>query len=163
MRALFWSVMCAVLVSLVRPALAASLKEGDPFPKLEDFGLEGSLPDLAGKVVLVDFFASWCEPCRDSFPVMEELQKKYAAKGLIVVAINVDQNIADMKDFLKQHPASFLVLRDAGKRLVARVKIPTMPSSFLLDRSGKVHSVHRGFRGDETRQKYVTEIESLLK
>ncbi len=144
-------------------ALAAPLKEGDPFPNLTQFGLEGVVPDIHGKVVIVDFFASWCHPCQESFPVMEELYKQYAGKGLVIIAVNVDKNKADMDDFLKTHPASFVILRDASNKLVSQVKIPTMPSSFLLDRDGKIHAFHRGFKGDETRKQYIGEIEALLK
>ena len=144
-------------------ALAAPLKEGDPFPNLTQFGLEGVVPDIHGKVVIVDFFASWCHPCQESFPVMEELYKQYAGKGLVIIAVNVDKNKVDMDDFLKTHPASFVILRDASNKLVSQVKIPTMPSSFLLDRDGKIHAFHRGFKGDETRKQYIGEIEALLK
>ena len=142
---------------------AGPLKEGDAFPDLTQFGLEGTVPDLHGKVVLVDFFASWCHPCQESFPVMEELYKQYGAKGLVIIAINLDKNKADMDDFLKTHPASFVIVRDASNKLVSQVKIPTMPSSFLLDRNGKIHAFHRGFKGEESRKKYVEEIEALLK
>lgn len=144
-------------------ALAAPLKEGDAFPNLTLFGLEGTVPDIQGKVVLVDFFASWCDPCKASFPVMQELHQKYADKGLVIIAINVDKSQANMDDFLKSHPASFVILRDAGNKLVSQVKIPTMPSSFLLDRNDKIHAFHRGFKGEETRKKYIEEIEALLK
>jgi len=144
-------------------ATAAPLKEGDPFPDLKQFGLEGHIPDIQGKVVLVDFFASWCHPCQESFPVMEALYKKYSDQGLVIVAINVDKNQADMDDFLKSHPADFVILRDAGNKLVSQVKIPTMPSSFLLDRTGKISAFHRGFKGEETRKEYTQEIEALLK
>lgn len=144
-------------------AAAAPLKEGDAFPDLNQFGLEGTVPDIHGKVVLVDFFASWCHPCQESFPVMEELSKQYAGKDLVIIAINLDKNRADMDDFLKSHPASFVILRDANNKLVSRVKIPTMPSSFLLGRDGKIHAFHRGFKGGETKKKYVEEIDALLK
>lgn len=142
---------------------AGPLKEGDKFPDLAAYGLEGKLPDLKGKVVLIDFFASWCGPCKDSFPAMEELHKKYAAQGLVVVAINLDKKQADMDEFLKKYPSSFVILRDPANKLVGEVKIPTMPSSFLLDKDGKVRSAHRGFKGEETKKKYSEEIESLLK
>jgi cytochrome c biogenesis protein CcmG, thiol:disulfide interchange protein DsbE len=153
------------LALLLGAALGASaaLKEGDPFPDLTQCGLEGSLPDLRGKVVLVDFFASWCEPCKESFPAMDALQRKYAARGLVIVAVNVDKKREDMEDFVKKHPASFTIVRDAANKLVGQVKIPTMPSSFLLDRQGKVISFHRGFKGVETINEYTREIESLLK
>jgi cytochrome c biogenesis protein CcmG, thiol:disulfide interchange protein DsbE len=144
-------------------AFAGLPREGDPFPDLARYGLEGTVPDLHGKVVIIDFFASWCGPCKESFPVMEELYQKYGPKGLVIVAVNVDKNKADMEDFLKKHPVTFVTVRDASNKLVSDVKIPTMPSSFLLDRDGKVAAFHRGFKGDETRKQYMTQIESLLK
>ena len=142
---------------------AAPPKEGDIFPDLTKFGLEGTLPDTAGKVVLVDFFASWCEPCKESFPAMEELKQKYGDKGFVIIAINVDKKKSDMEDFVKKHPVTFTIVRDASNKLVNEVKIPTMPSSFLLDKKGRVHSFHRGFKGAETKKKYAEEIEALLK
>lgn len=153
----------ASLILAVSMAMAAPLKEGDAFPDLTAVGLEGSLPDTKGKVVLVDFFASWCGPCKESFPAMQDLHKKYAGKGLVILAINLDKKKADMDEFLKAHPADFAIVRDAANKLVAQIKIPTMPTSFLLNREGKVVSVHRGFKGEETRKKYTEEIEALLK
>jgi len=146
------------------PAWAGGLKTGDLFPDLGGFKLEGKLPDsLKGKVVLVDFWASWCEPCKQSFPVMEDLHKRYAEKGLIIIAVNVDENRADMEAFLKKNNVSFSILRDGGQKLVDKTGIATMPSSFLIDREGKVRFAHTGFRGAETKKKYEEEIESLLK
>jgi cytochrome c biogenesis protein CcmG/thiol:disulfide interchange protein DsbE len=143
---------------------AAGFKAGDDLPDLATLKLEGTLPnDLKGKVVLLDFWASWCEPCKASFPAMAELQKKYGAQGLVVVAVNVDEKRADMESFLKQNAASFAVVRDAAQQLVAQAGIATMPSSFLIDQAGKVRFVHAGFRGEESRKKYQQEIESLLK
>jgi thiol-disulfide isomerase/thioredoxin len=153
----------AALALASASAQAAPPKEGDPFPDLTRCGLEGTLPQLHGRVVLVDFFASWCEPCKESFPAMEELYQKYQSKGLVIVAVNLDKNRADMEDFLKKHPATFTIVRDASNKLVSQVKIPTMPSSFLLDRNGKVRAFHRGFKGAQTAKEYNEEIESLLK
>jgi cytochrome c biogenesis protein CcmG, thiol:disulfide interchange protein DsbE len=112
---------------------------------------------------MVDFWASWCEPCKQSFPVMEELHKRYGERGLVIVAINVDENRADMEAFIKKNTASFAVLRDPNQKLVEKAGIATMPSSFLIDREGKVRFAHTGFRGAETKKKYEEEIESLLK
>ena len=122
------------------------------------------LPDaLKGKVVMIDFWASWCEPCKQSFPAMEDLHHRFSDKGLVIVAINVDENRTDMEDFLKKNAATFAVVRDAGQKLVAHAGIATMPSSFLIDRDGKVRFVHTGYRGTETKKKYEEEIQSLLK
>lgn len=150
-----------LLTSLV--AFAATPKPGDTFPDLSKFGLEGTLPDMKGKVVLVDFFASWCGPCKESFPAMQELHKKFAGKDFVIIAINVDKKKSDMDDFLKKHPADFAIVRDAASKLVNEVKIPTMPTSFVVGRDGKVHSMHRGFKGEESRKKYIEEVEALLK
>jgi cytochrome c biogenesis protein CcmG, thiol:disulfide interchange protein DsbE len=145
-------------------ALAGPVKTGDHFPDLAGFKLEGKLPDTTkAKAVLVDFWASWCEPCQASFPVMEDLQRRYGSRGLIVIAVNVDEHGADMQGFLKQHPATFSVVRDTGQKLVERAGIATMPSSFLIDHDGKVRFVHNGYKGPETRKKYEEEIELLLK
>lgn len=143
---------------------AAALKVGDPMPDLASFKLEGKLPEaLKGKVVLIDFWASWCGPCKDSFPVMNELQKKYAGQGLVIIAVNEDEEASDMKDFLKDNAATFNVVRDLGQKIVAAAGIQTMPTSFILDAEGKVKFMHSGFHGAETRKQYLDEIESLLK
>ena len=154
---------CVVALTAAAFSIAAApIKIGDTFPDLSKFKLEGKLPDLNGKVVLVDFWASWCAPCKESFPTMNDLQKRYGRQGFIIIAINVDENNSDMVDFLKKHSASFTVVRDAAQKLVDKVDISTMPTSFLIDSSGKVRFTHSGFRGDETKKRYEQEIESLL-
>lgn len=142
---------------------AGGFKAGDVFPDLAQFKLEGKLPDTKGKVVLVDFFASWCEPCKASFPAMEELHKQYGPRGLVIIAVNVDEDKADMNAFLKKNPVTFAVVRDGGQKLVSKAGIATMPTSFLMGADGRIHSVHSGFKGDETKKKYQQEIEALLK
>ena len=152
------------LPSVLWGALTGTVKLGDPFPDLGPFKLEGKLPEaLSGKVVMVDFWASWCEPCKQSFPVMEDLQKRYREQGLVIIAVNVDENREDMESFLKKNPVTFTVVRDGTQKLVEKTGIATMPSSFLMDQAGKVRFVHSGYRGDETRKTYQKEIELLLK
>lgn len=152
----------AAVLCLAVTTPAATPKAGDAFPDLSRFSLEGTLPDTHDKVVIVDFFASWCEPCRESFPALEELKQKYGDR-LVIIAVNLDKKKSDLEEFLKKHPVTFTIVRDAANKLVSEVKIPTMPSSFVLDRTGKVHSFHRGFKGAETKKQYAVEIESLLK
>jgi len=155
--------LAALLAGTVLTAPAA-LKVGDAFPDLASFKLEGKLPDtLKGKIVIVDFWASWCGPCKESFPAMNDLQKKYGDQGLVIIAVNEDEEQSDMRDFLKANAAAFAVVRDAKQKLVAVAGIQTMPSSFVLDDTGKVRFVHGGFHGAETRKEYEQEIESLLK
>ena len=145
-------------LALVGTALhvhAAALKVGDPFPKLPE--------TPAGKVVIVDFWASWCNPCKSSFPVLEELHQKYADLGVVIIGVNVDDKRAEMEQFLKEHKATFPIVHDADKHLVAAADIATMPTSFILDGTGHIRAIHNGFHGDKTKQQYITEIESLLK
>jgi len=136
---------------------------GDTFPALSSFDLEGQLPDLSGaKVVIVDFWASWCGPCKASFPVYDELREKYGNQGVVIIAVNVDQDAQAMEKFLARQKPGFAVVRDAHQKLVAAVSPPTMPTSFVLDAQGVVRAVHAGFHGDKTQAAYVADINLLL-
>jgi thiol-disulfide isomerase/thioredoxin len=143
---------------------AAQPKTGDSFPDLKQFELEGTLPDLKGKVVLVDFWASWCAPCKESFPVMQELVEKFGSKGLVIVAVSVDEERKDLDNFVKNYEKKsggkvpFTIVRDAKQKLVGAVSVDKMPTSFLLDASRNVKAVHTGFYKDKTRKEYLQEI-----
>ena len=156
--------LLTVLIGLSLPlADSAEIKVGEMFPNLAACKLEGNLSELPkDRVILVDFWASWCGPCARSFPAMEELQKTYGSRGLVVLAVNEDEKKADMENFLKEHRVTFSVVRDAAQKLVEKAGVSTMPSSFLLDKNGKVVFAHSGFHGSETKKQYEHEIESLL-
>lgn len=162
-KTLFASVIALGLCATSAFAGGKTLKVGDALPDLSTFQLEGKLPaNLKGKVVLLDFWASWCGPCKESFPVMEDLHKKYGEKGFVILAVNVDENAAAMKDFLKEHAASFTIVHDATKKLVGTANISSMPTSFMLDKEGKIAAIHKGFHGKDTVKQYEAEIEKLL-
>lgn len=135
-------------------AVHAKVTKDQKFPNFTLSTLDGkgklSQSDLKGKVVLVDFWAHWCEPCKISFPVLNKLAKKYKGK-LVVVGINVDENPADAKSFLKEHPVKEIkILSDSKNEFVKNIGVTVMPTSFLLDKSGTVKLVHQGFhQGDE--------------
>lgn len=140
-----------------------SLGVGQSFPTLTEHALEGVLPDTSGsKVVVVDFWASWCTPCRAAFPVLDEIQGELGPKGLQIIAVSVDQNRAAMDTFLKKRPVGFAVLRDARASLVKAVNVSTMPTTFVLDGAGVVRFVHAGFHGDQTRDALRAQIQALL-
>ncbi len=161
MQTLKTHISTAILLAGLAVSAFAGVKVGDTFPELASFKLEGALPDFKGKLVIVDFWASWCGPCKESFPAMNELQKKYGDK-LVIVAVNLDESAPDKEAFLKENAADFTVVRDVKQKLVDQVEIGTMPSSFVLGRDGKVQFVHKGFFGSESKKKYVEEIDSLL-
>ena len=153
------------VVLLGNPLLVDSkqLDVGDHFPDLGTFTLEGTLPtDWKGKIILVDFWASWCEPCRASLPILNDIQTQFARRGVLLIGISVDRNSADMQRFLKRYPASFTIVRDKEHRLVEICDIDSMPTSFLLDRNGVIRSVHSGFYSGKTGPELIKEIEALL-
>ena len=156
-------IIFAALLAGIFSTAHAALKVGAALPDLASFQLEGKMPpSLKGKIVVVDFWASWCLPCAESFPVMDELQKKYGDR-VVILAVNVDEQAAKMEKFLVKHPVTFTVVRDAQQKLVATVEPETMPTSFILDGEGQVKFLHKGFHGEETRKQYISEIDSLLK
>ena len=114
-----------------------------------------------GQVVLVDFWASWCAPCRRSFPWMDEMQRKYRDRGLVIVAVNEDNAWLDAEQFLADYPADIDIVRDSRGELAKQYDLQAMPSSFLYDRAGNL--VHRqyGFKVRDV-ESYETVLVELL-
>lgn len=171
LRALWLAAAVAAAAAAIPAALgaesvpAATAKAGapgQPLPALNGFSLEGEIPATAGKVVLVDFWASWCVPCKVSFPALGELQKQFAERGLVVVGVSVDENLRAYAKFLEKQKPPFAVVRDAGQRLAAVLDPAAMPTSYLVDRRGVIRFVHEGFHGKSSIDSYTKEIEQLL-
>jgi thiol-disulfide isomerase/thioredoxin len=120
------------------------------------------LESLHGKVVLVDFWASWCGPCLQSFPWMNELHAKHGGEGLVIVAVNLDQDRALADAFLKKVPAKFRVEYDAQGALAQQFNVQAMPTSVLIDRAGRVRIRHAGFK-EKHRADREQQIAQLLK
>ena len=152
----------AATLLLTQPA-QAKLKEGDTFPALKVTAFPGK-PAVAaakfqGKVVIVDFWASWCEPCKIELPALNKLHQKYKGK-LVVIGVNVDENLNDAKTFLKDHPVGFDLVHDKGQKNAGELGIEKMPTSFILA-NGKIVKVHEAFReGDD--KKIDAEVKKLL-
>lgn len=156
-----------LLVAFASATLArADVKVGEPFPALAPAGVinlaGGDLPAMAGQVVLVDFWASWCAPCKASFPAMAKIHADYATRGLVIAAVSIDEKPAAALAFWKKLSPPFATLHDREQKLVKQVVVPTMPTSYLLDRTGKVRFVHDGFHGDATDKQLRHEIDTLL-
>jgi cytochrome c biogenesis protein CcmG/thiol:disulfide interchange protein DsbE len=158
-------VLCFVASALPLP-FAAALDKGERAPEIDLADLSGNsvkLSALRGKVVLVDFWASWCAPCRDSLPVLDRLAKTYRDQGLVIVGVNIDKSAGEARAFLEKNKlqVSFPVVNDKDHKVAERYAPPTMPSSYLIDREGRVHRVHAGFRpSDES--KLEAELKALL-
>lgn len=114
-----------------------------------------------GNVVYVDFWSSWCVPCRKSFPWMNELQDKYQKQGLTILSINLDHDRNLANKFLEQNPAAFPIIYDPKGRIARKYKLKGMPSSFIIDRAGNVVSAHVGFNKQKSLA-YEQEIIQLL-
>ncbi len=118
--------------------------------------------DDRGRVVLLDVWATWCEPCRDALPVYDELRTEFAARGLSVYAINVDEDGSQIDKFLSETHVQVPVLVDPGAQVVEPVlRVKLMPTAYLVDRRGVVREVHEGF-SDDARRTYRKAIEALL-
>lgn len=133
-------------------ALELSELEGSPV---------SSMQQLQGKVVLVDFWASWCAPCRKSFPWLNAMQQRHGAEGLLVLAINEDTERRDAERFLQQVPADFSILYDRAGALAQQYQLMGMPSSFLIDKKGQIRYRHIGFKQADIAD-YETQIRQLL-
>jgi thiol-disulfide isomerase/thioredoxin len=107
---------------------------------------EVSLESLRGKVVYLDFWASWCGPCRISFPQLEQLRNELGSEGFEVLAINVDEVESDAQTFLSEVSVSYLVVRDGEGITPGTYGILGMPTGYLIDRQGIVREIHQGFR-----------------
>lgn len=123
--------------------------------------LDQQLNKAKGKVIYVDFWASWCIPCRKSFPWMNNLAAQYQTQGLIILSINLDHSRVLADEFLAQIPANFPVIYDPKGNIAKKYQLKGMPSSFIINRQGQIVSAHVGFN-EEKKAAYEQEIKALL-
>ncbi|NQX87968.1 MAG: TlpA family protein disulfide reductase [Halioglobus sp.] len=147
-----FGVQAAVAVGDTAPMVRLPLLSGDE---------EVSLAILRGKVVYLDFWASWCGPCRVSFPQLEALREELGAQGFEVYAINVDEKAEDALQFLSEVPVSYPVVHDGSGATPKAWGILGMPTGYLIDRRGIVRNVHQGFKRSDG-EKLRAEIVELL-
>jgi thiol-disulfide isomerase/thioredoxin len=120
-----------------------------------------ALSDYRGKVVVVDFWASWCVPCRRSFPWLIEMQEKYGQEGLVVIGVNMDADAADAESFLRDYPVNFRIVKDPDGVLAREYDVIAMPSSYVIGRDGETATRHLGFKVAR-QQEYEETLTQLL-
>jgi thiol-disulfide isomerase/thioredoxin len=158
--------LAALLAALVAVAWPADATDGSPpapeFKLANRAGGELSLSGLKGQVVMINFWASWCGPCRKEFPALDQIYSKYKPMGFQMVAINVESEKADAERFLGQTPVSFPILFDPDNKVSGNYGVSAMPTTFLVDRQGRLRWQHRAYKpGDEA--KYIEQIRAMLR
>lgn len=146
--------------------LLAKVKVGEPLPQFELPRVENTVrvntKSLLGKVVYVDFWASWCKPCIESFPRLNTLYNEYNQQGFEILAVNLDQRKQLASDFLEKYPVDYINTYDENMKVGRIFNVSVMPVGYLIDRKGIVRAIHHGFKpGDEI--KMAKAIKILLK
>ena len=152
-----------LLLALATPAFAGVTK-GQRAPDFALPTLAGarmSLSSLRGKVVIVDFWAQWCEPCTKELPQLDKLQKEFAGKNVVILAVNLDKTKDNAQKLAQQLGLSLPVLLDPAGSVAATYDLPKMPTSFLVDKKGIVRFVHEGFEGSGDVDRFRSELNQL--
>ncbi len=144
---------------------ASAVDVGKPAPQFTlptlQHGQPTTLASYAGKIIYLDFWASWCAPCRTSFPLLDGLHKKLKAQGFEVIGINLDEEKAKAEEFIKELPVGFTVLHDGKGEWADQYVVESMPTSFIIDKHGVVQHIHHGFASDDIKE-LEQKITSLL-
>jgi peroxiredoxin len=158
--------LVGVLALLIAGAAFAGVQKGQRAPEFSLPSLSGSkvaLSSLRGKVVVVDFWAHWCEPCKKELPQLDRLGKQYAQKGVVVLAVNIDEQRGDAERMVKQLGVSMDVLLDPARSVAGTYDLPKMPTSFVIDKKGLVRYVNAGFDGAKDVDRFKQELDELTR
>ena len=154
-----------VAVTLFFAASVSAKSTNQKAPEITLPGMTGKtvkLSDFRGQVVMVNFWASWCQPCRTEMPLIEDIYNKYKKIGFTVLGVNVDENPKAGKKMLKEIPVSFPVVFDSDNKMIEKYEVQAMPSTYMVDRKGNIRDIHRGYKkGDE--KAYEEYIRKLLR
>jgi peroxiredoxin len=160
-----WLALGALALAALVAGAALALGKGDAAPGFKlarlDGGGEVKLADLHGKVVFLDFWASWCAPCQKSMPQFDAMAKEFPADRFALIGVNVDKDVAAAKKVLAKRPVAYTILSDPSGSLPGRYGVATMPMAYLIDADGAVRYVHKGFRDGDI-EKLKEQIQKLL-
>ena len=162
MRKVIAAIAAALSVSL--PALAGSgaAAPAPAFTLASRAGQDVSLAQYKGQVVMLNFWASWCGPCRQEMPLLESIYKKYNKMGFTMIGVNVEPDSNAANEWLKATPVSFPILYDRDSKVSKLYDVGGMPSTVIIDRTGKLRALHRGYKpGDEN--EYLDSIRTLIR
>jgi peroxiredoxin len=161
------TVVAMLLGALALSSLAyAGVGKGQRAPEFALGSLKGqkvALSELRGKVVLIDFWAQWCEPCKKELPQLEKLSKEYAGKGVVILAVNIDKQRENAERMAKQLGLTLDVLLDPAGSVAASYDLPKMPTSFVVDKKGIVRYVNEGFDGPKDLDRFKQQLDELTK
>ncbi|MGS2719144.1 TlpA disulfide reductase family protein [Paraglaciecola aestuariivivens] len=156
-----WLAVALLLVGCSEAPQQLESKALKDFSLFTESGESVSLHQQKGKVVLINFWASWCAPCLQEFPFLQQLQQEYAAQDLTVLAINLDQNSEDAKSWLNEVEVDFTILFDPQSKVSQKLNVQVMPTSILLDKEGKQRFIFKGYKPSLQKQ-YHQAITQLL-
>lgn len=157
-------IFSVLLISFIfSPLQAATLDKPAPDFTLKSLsGKNMKLSEYAGNVVMLNFWASWCGPCRKEMPLLNELHKKYEALGFVILGVNVEQELKLAKSFLADTPVDFPILFDSSNKVSKAYDVIAMPTTIMIDRNGQVRYLHKGYKaGDE--KKYKKMVKKLIR
>ena len=153
------------LISLLCVSLAGAASVKGPAPNFTLKSLSGEnlkLSEMTGNVVLINFWASWCGPCREEMPLLNALHKKYQPLGFTVLGINVEEQTDKARGFLSNYPVDFPILLDKTNEVSRQYKVIAMPTTVVVDRDGNMRYLHEGYKpGDE--KKYRQMVKKLVR
>ena len=155
--------LLAGMMAAALPAAALELDRAAPDFTLKSLGGKNlKLSEMAGNVVLINFWASWCGPCRQEMPLLEDIYKKYKKLGFTILGVNVEQDSSKARQMLKDVPVSFPILFDTENKVSKLYDVVAMPSTVMVDRNGKMRFLHKGYKPGYEKD-YRKQIRKLVK
>lgn len=164
-QAILGLLLAGTLAGVAGAAASTPLAAGAPAPTFQLGSADGKAVDLAGlkgKVVMINFWASWCGPCRKEMPILEQLNRQYRNKGLTLIGVNVEPDSQAAMDWLKATPVSFPILFDTESKVSKLYQVAGMPNTVILDRKGTVRYIHRGYQAGAENE-YLDQIRQLIR